>query len=112
MSLRGRDQNLAEALRMGFKPQRSCRAGRIEPKPLPPRRFIPVTVNFAMVSPAQRHREFVTDLAAERPVLRKPQMVGFRPLSAVSKPRLAHLIASKSRPAFLAISYSSLRWQR
>jgi hypothetical protein len=61
---------------MGFKPQRSCRASRIEPKPLPPRRFIAVTVNFAMVSPAQRNREFVTDLAAERPVLRKAQMMG------------------------------------
>jgi hypothetical protein len=52
---------------MGFEPERSRGAGGIEPKLLPPRRFIPVTVNFAMVSPAERNREFVTDLAAERP---------------------------------------------
>jgi hypothetical protein len=61
---------------MGFKPQRARGAGGIEPKLLPPHRFIPVTVKFAMVSPAQRNREFVTDLAAERPVLGKAQMVG------------------------------------
>ena len=61
---------------MGFKPKGARGAGGIEPKLLPPRRFIPVTVNFAMVPPAQRDREFVTDLAAERPVLRKAQMMG------------------------------------
>ena len=61
---------------MGFKPKGARGAGGIEPKLLPPRRFIPVTVNFAMVSPAQRDREFVTDFAAERAVLRKAQMVG------------------------------------
>jgi hypothetical protein len=50
---------------MGFKPQRACSAGGIEPKLLPPRRFVAVTMNFAMVSPAQWHGKFVTDLAAE-----------------------------------------------
>ena len=61
---------------MGFKPQCTRGAGGIETKSLPPRRFIAVTVVFAMVPPAQRDREFVTDLAAKRPVLRKAQMMG------------------------------------
>jgi hypothetical protein len=61
---------------MGFKPQ--CPGGDrgVETKLLPPPRFITVTVNFTMVSPAQRDGEFVTDLATERPVLRKAQMMG------------------------------------
>jgi len=61
---------------MSFKPQGPRGAGGIEPKLLPPHRFIPVTVNFAMMSPAQRDRELVADLAAERPVLHKAQMMG------------------------------------
>jgi hypothetical protein len=61
---------------MGFKPKGARGAGGIEPKLLPPRRFIPVTVNFAMVSPAQRHREFVADLAAKSLILGKTQVMG------------------------------------
>jgi hypothetical protein len=38
--------------RMRLKPQCARRAGGIEPKLLPPRRFVAVTMNFAMVSPA------------------------------------------------------------
>ena len=69
-------KDLSEALRMGFKPQRPRGAGWIESELLPPRRFVAVTMNFAMVSAAQRDRELVTGLAAERPVLRKAQMMG------------------------------------
>ena len=63
------------AERMRFKPQRPRGAGRIKPKLLPPRRFVTVTVNFAMMSPAQWHCEFVTDLVAERTNLREAQVV-------------------------------------
>jgi hypothetical protein len=56
---------------MGFEPERSRGAGRINTEFTPPCRLITVT----MKSPAQWHREFVTDLAAERPVLRKAQMM-------------------------------------
>jgi hypothetical protein len=45
-------------------------AGGIEPKVLPPRRFIAVAMDLAMVSPAQR------DLVAERPILGKTQVMG------------------------------------
>jgi len=39
---------------MGFKPQRACRAGRIESELLPPCCFIPVTMHFTMMSSAYR----------------------------------------------------------
>jgi hypothetical protein len=55
---------------MGFKPQCPRGAGGIEPKVLPPRRFIAVARDLAMVSPAQR------DLVAERPILGKTQVMG------------------------------------
>ena len=101
MSLRLRDRNLAEALRMGFKPQGARSAGGIEPKLLPPRRFIAVTVNFAMVSPAQRDREFVTDFAAERAVL---QMVGVTRMTSADQAGLlgnkAHMLAIANMPRF------------
>jgi hypothetical protein len=70
---------------MGFKPQRPRGVGWIEPQPLPPRRFIPVTMDFAMMSPTQRDREFITGLTAERPVLRKAQMMGVTGLSSADQ---------------------------
>jgi hypothetical protein len=86
---------------MGFKPQGARGAGGIEPKLLPPRRFIAVTVNFTMVSPAQRDREFVTDLAAERPVLRKAQMM------RVTRPATANQASLPcDKPYMLAIAHA------
>jgi hypothetical protein len=37
---------------MGFKPQRSCCPGRIEVELLPPRRFITVTMELAVMTSA------------------------------------------------------------
>src|ERR1700720_1280557 len=102
MSLCVRDRNLAEAPRMGFKPKGARGAGGIEPKLLPPRRFIPVTVNFAMVSPAQRHSELIADFAAERAVLRKAEMVGVAWLPPADQAGLlgnkAHMLAIANTP--------------
>jgi hypothetical protein len=70
---------------MCSKPQCARGAGWVEAKFLPPLRFIPATVDFAMVSPAQRHREFITDLPTERPVLRKPQMMGVARLTSTDQ---------------------------
>jgi hypothetical protein len=50
---------------MGFEPERSRSAGGIEPKLLPPRRFIAVTVSLAMVSP--RHKRPTLSARARRP---------------------------------------------
>jgi hypothetical protein len=76
---------LHHELRMGFKPKCARGAGGIEPKFLPPGAFVTVTVNFAMVSAAQRDSEFVTDLAAERRLLRKAQMMGVTGLSSADQ---------------------------
>src|SRR5439155_11353739 len=64
------------AERMCFEPQRSCGPGRIEPEFIPPRDFIAVTMQFAMVAAAQGHRELVAGSSAQRAVLRKAQMMG------------------------------------
>jgi hypothetical protein len=56
---------------MCLKPQRSRGAGRIEAELPPPPRFITVSMELAMMPPAQWHREFVADFAAERAVLCK-----------------------------------------
>jgi hypothetical protein len=61
---------------MGYKPQRSCRGGRIEAELTPPPAFVAVTMQLAMMAAAQRHREFVADLAAKRAILRKAQVMG------------------------------------
>ena len=60
---------------MRGEPQRAGGPGRIEPAFLPPSGFITVTMELAMMSPAERDRELVTDLAAKSAVLREPQVV-------------------------------------
>ena len=69
-------------LRVCREPQRACGAGRIELEFLPPSSFITVTVELAMMSPAERDRELVADLAAERMVLRKAQVMGVARLTS------------------------------
>ena len=41
---------------------------------LPPSAFV-AAVELTMVKPAKRHREFITDFAPKRALLRKPEMV-------------------------------------
>jgi hypothetical protein len=60
---------------MRFEPQRTRGAGRIEPDLLPPPCFITMTMELAVMSPAQWDGELVTGFAAERAVLRKTQMM-------------------------------------
>lgn len=60
---------------MAFEPQRASGTGRIEPDLVPPSGLVPVTMDFAMMSPAERDRELITDFAAEHAVLRKAQMM-------------------------------------
>jgi hypothetical protein len=49
---------------MRFEPQRSRGLGRIEAALLPPRGFITVTMQLAMMAPTQRDRELDTNFAA------------------------------------------------
>jgi hypothetical protein len=60
---------------MRREPQRASGAPRVKPEFLPTPGFIAVTMQLAMMSPAERHREFIADLAAECTRLREPQMV-------------------------------------
>ena len=70
---------------------------RIESELLPPCRFIPVSMHFTMMSPAQRDRELITGLAPECPVLREAQMVGIAGLTSADQAGLLrhkpHMIA-------------------
>jgi hypothetical protein len=74
--------------RMHFQPQRAGRNGRIYPYLLPPRSFIAVPMNFAMMSAAQGHSEFIADLAPKRPALRKAQVMCIRGLATANQTRL------------------------
>src|SRR5262249_41629351 len=79
---------------------RACGACWIEPEFLPPSGFITVTVQLAMMSPAQRHRELVVaDLATECTRLREAQMVWIgRPPAADQARLLNHM------PAMIAVA--------
>ena len=75
-------------MRVRFEPQRACRAGRIESELLPPFRFIPVTMHFTMMSPAQRDNKLITNFAPECPVLRETQVMGVGRSPAANQARL------------------------
>jgi hypothetical protein len=75
---------------MGFEPQYSRSTGWIESELRPPGRFVSVTVKFAVVRTAQRHREFIAHLATERPRLREAQMMRIRRPPTAKEARLFH----------------------
>ncbi len=72
---------------MGFQPQGAGRDVRIDAGLAPPFRFIAAAVHFAMMAAAQRHGEFVADLAPERRGLREAQVVGIRGPAAADQAR-------------------------
>ena len=86
---------------MRREPQRACGLVRIEPEFLPPPGFITVTMQLAMMSPAEWHREFVADLATERTRLREAQMVriGWQPAADQARllDHMPDMIASRTR---------------
>jgi hypothetical protein len=61
---------------MAFQPQRPGSRRRINANVLPPSGFVARAMGLAMMAPAQRHYELVTDLAAERAALGEAQVVG------------------------------------
>lgn len=71
--------------RVGFPPELARQADGLETGFRPPVRFLAGAVQFAMVCPAQRDREFVTDLEAETAGLRQPQMVRVTGLAAADE---------------------------
>ena len=65
--------SLRAALRCSPQPLRHGHWIAIEM--LPPSAFTAAPVELTMVKPAKRHREFITDFAPKRALLRKPEMV-------------------------------------
>ena len=70
------------------QPQRAGVHSRIDTGLDPPGGFIAAAMDLAMMAAAQRHGEFVADLAAERPVLRKAKVMGIRGAPAAAQTRL------------------------
>ena len=54
----------------------------------PPRRLFGISMHFAMVGSAERHRKFVADFAAERPGLGEAQVMGVGRLPCAYQHRL------------------------
>ena len=88
--------------RMRFKPQRAGRNGRIYSYPPPPRGFVAAAMHLAMMPSTQGHGEFIADLAAECPALRKSQVVGIARLPTANQTRLLGYISE-----MLAVPHSA-----
>ena len=73
---------------MRFEPQRAGGNCRIKAGFLPPRRFIAIAMNLAMVSSTQRHGELIADLARHCPALGKAQVMRIRRLTTANQTRL------------------------
>ena len=67
---------------MRLQPQAASRGGWIDTSLVPPHRFVAAAMNLPMVSATERDRELVADLAAERMVLRKAQVMGVARLTS------------------------------
>ena len=87
---------------MCFEPQLTGRKGRVKPCAAPPRSFITMTMDLAMMSTAERHGKLVADLASERPALGEAQVMGvgrFTPADQTSLLRhKAHMVAIADAP--------------
>jgi hypothetical protein len=88
---------------VGFNPQRSRCFDWIETEFMPPPSFIPVTMEFTMMSLAQWDGELVSDFAPERTALRKPKTMGVARLTTANQ---AGLLAGS--PFFVVSSAADL----
>jgi hypothetical protein len=61
---------------MGLQPQCASGDSRIDSGLVPPRRLVAAAVHLAVMPAAEGDRELIADLAAQRPRLRKLQVVG------------------------------------
>jgi hypothetical protein len=61
--------------RMRFEPQSTGGDSRINADLLPPRRLVATTMDFAMMAAAEQYGEFVANLSAKGPLLRKAYMM-------------------------------------
>ena len=89
--------------RMRFEPQCTGGDSRINADLLPPRRLVATAMDFAMMAAAERYGEFVANLSAKGPLLRKAQMMGIRGRTTANQTWLFG-----DEPYMLAISNSAL----
>ena len=104
---------------MAFEPKRPRRSGRIGAGISPPGSFIAAAVDLAMVPAAQRNNEFIADLPAERPALRKAKMMGICWPSPADQARMlgdkldvipvTHPVRFRHRRALLSIACGRVR---
>ena len=73
---------------MRLQPQRAGRDGWIDTGLDPPCGFIAATMDLTVVTPAQRHGEFIAHFSPERAMLREPQMMGIRGSTTANQARL------------------------
>jgi hypothetical protein len=71
-----------------FRPKVFRNLKRIDPHVVPPRRFVPAGVQFTVVVAAKRDGELITDLAAHRPRLGEPDVMGVARRRAAENARL------------------------
>jgi len=70
---------------MRLQPQRTSHCCRFDPNLLPPRNFIALPVDLAMMTSAEGNDELVADLAPQRPALGKTQMMRKRKRGAAMR---------------------------
>jgi hypothetical protein len=74
--------------RAALRPKRGGGAQRIEIELSPPDPFVAAPVQLAVMGPAERHCEFVADLASQDASLRELEMVGIGWAAATRQTRL------------------------
>ncbi len=74
---------------MSCSPQPLRRVQRIDIEVLPPRKFVAAPMEFAMMKPAKRDSEFITDFATKRALLCELEMVRVRRAATASQTGLS-----------------------
>ena len=74
---------------MGLYPKASGDLQGIDPEIFPPGLLVARLMQLPVMTPTERHREFIADLQAERPWLGKAQMMRIRRLSSADQTWLA-----------------------
>src|SRR3954451_13398153 len=79
------DSQFGPGSSLSFQPQHARLVDWLKTCFCPPVRFLARALQFAMLSPAQRDREFVTDLEADATGLRETQMMGIVRLASADE---------------------------
>jgi hypothetical protein len=78
---------------MRFKPERASSPKWIYPSVLPPRTFTAAPMDLTVMGAADRHGEFVADLAAKCTSLREAEMMRIRRPPTANQARLFHHVS-------------------